>query len=240
MVDVLLDAPTPYHFALGQKLVNDPAYMYAYRRLAARGHHIIVDNGAAEPAVERVPFPTILRAVADCGALEVVMPDVLEDASATIEMTCDRAVLDLVPVDYRMIVPQGRNLIEWTACLMEMHRRLKGRYASIGVPKHLEAKTGGRAEAVDFIVGAGLHLAYPIHLLGAHKDILAEARACALYCPTIRGIDSGVAVAYAQRGMQFPVRASRVDRKKPSLEWFGTADHQLALANVVAVINNLA
>lgn len=228
--EVLLDAPTNYHFALGQKLVWDSEYYGAlYSILAQRGAFIIVDNGAAEAEDRRVPFEEIDKAAARFGeAVEYILPDVLRNKKATIEATCDESVRMRVLPRQRMIVPQGQNWVEWLDCLFEIDQRLQGYYATIGIPKHLEELPGGRMQAMELVTKNDFHTRHKIHLLGAHNNLITEARLVEeAYPGLVRGIDSGEPIAHAQHDL-----ISRKDTPHKSLDWSLHADTRLARTNV--------
>lgn len=228
--EVLLDAPTNYHFALGQKLVWDSEYYGAlYSMLKQRGAFIIVDNGAAETDDQLVSFDEIVRAtIAFDGADEYILPDVLRDKEATIQATCDPDVRMQVTPKKRMIVPQGRNWVEWLDCLFEIDQCLQGYYATIGVAKHLESLPGGRMQAMELITKNDFHKRHKIHLLGAYRNLVTEALTIEEHYPgVVRGIDSGEPIAHAQHGL-----VSEKHTPHKSLDWNLSADTRVARINV--------
>lgn len=188
---------TSYHMALGQWLVKHPSYMAWYNRAHQQGDFIMVDNGAAEPEGERVEWYEVSRAAGYINADEIVLLDVLKDAEQTVFHTLASA--RGVPERHRCIVPQGGTLGEWLHCYTELHRLLDGRYATIGIAKHLERLEGGRAEALRMLPGYA-KTNYNIHLFGIWQAPHDEIRACRKVWPRIRGIDSGAPIAYAQNG----------------------------------------
>lgn len=208
----LLKASTDYHFALGQELIRDREYFELYREIGQRGGtFLIVDNGAAE--FDQPPFEAIVEKCNAVGASEIIMPDVLFDADATIKATCSMEARKLVPPSKRMIVPQGRNIQEWAVCLHTIHEQLSGWYRSIGIPKHVESMYGGRPVAVKHLVDLGF-TGKNIHLLGAYRNLVLETQRCAAVYPGIRGADSGEPVAHAQCGIMSNPTAPHV-----SLQW---------------------
>lgn len=225
--EVLLEAPTTYHFALGQELVRSRLYLNIYQTLRSQGAFIIVDNGAAEK--DQVPFDTIVRATIPFGgADEYILPDVLRDKNATVEATCNDDVRMQVPPLKRMIVPQGRDWLEWSDCLFTIDERLQGYYATIGVAKHLESLQGGRRQALELITRNDFHRRHQIHLLGAYRSMIKEATDCSQSYPgVVRGIDSGEPVAHAQQGL-----ISDANSPHYSLNWTGSTDITVALVNV--------
>lgn len=187
-----------YNFVLGQKLIQDVFYYEQMEDLKRRGSFLIVDNGAAEPEEEREPFDLIAQAAMGLMADEIILPDKLRDKRWTIYHSLSHKVLDIVPYNKRMVVPQGKDWNEWTDCL---HRLVIGANpVSIGVPKWLEELPGGRSKALAIIRQFGYHKRYNIHLLGIHSKPFAEVRYAIAVLPTIRGIDTGAPVAYAANG----------------------------------------
>lgn len=206
----ILTAWTNYHFALGQELVRDPEYLELYKEIGGRKPNVllIVDNGAAE--FDQVAFKQIVEVCTAVGATEIIMPDQLYDSQATIAGTCSTDARRLVPPTKRMIVPQGRHIQEWITCLHALHTGLSGWYVSIGIPKHVESMYGGRPAAIRHLVDCGLADKKKIHLLGAYRNMILEARACTAVFPGIRGIDSAEPVAHAQNGIVSGPTASHV------------------------------
>ncbi len=197
-IQAILHFGLGYNFILGQKLVQDITYYEQMEDLKRRGSFIIVDNGAAEPEEEREPFDLIVQAAMGLMADEIILPDKLRDARWTIKHSLSEEVLDIVPYNKRMVVPQGTDWDMWTDCL---HQLVMGANpVSIGVPKWLEEMPGGRPKALAIIRQFGYDKRYNIHLLGIHSKPFAEVRYAVAVLPTIRGIDTGAPVAYAANG----------------------------------------
>ncbi len=187
-----------YNFALGQNLIVDIDYYRGMYEMRKRGSFIIVDNGAAEPENERKPFDEIVHAAMSLGADEIILPDKLYDSAWTLKHSLSDEVLDMVPYNKRMVVPQGRNWDEWIVCL---NRLVAGANpVAIGVAKWLEKLPGGRPVALVRIKQFGYDKRCNIHLLGIHSKPFAEVRYAVAALPTIRGIDTGAPVAYAANG----------------------------------------
>lgn len=215
-------------FALGQEILRDEAYAAWYRHRARQGSFIMVDNGAAER--DTPPFSDIVKAANSINAAEIILPDVLEDCDETVAQTTSLHALNLVAGYRRMIVPQGRDWEEWTYCLKEIDRRLRGNYASIGIAKHTERYGGGRREALLRIVEHNLHRNHAIHLLGAYRKPMAEIRSV-LSVPGVyvRSFDSGCAVSYAQNNQRM------TDGEWFSLNWAVKPDPGLVRTNIATL-----
>lgn len=213
-----------YHMVLGQDLVScaDTHNFYANRHL--RGDFIMVDNGAAEPSEERVPFSEIVHAADTVGADEIVMPDVLRDKQGTLELLRDIDTIRLVHPRQRCLVPQGATLSEWLQCLDYMIEYIP--FATIGIPKHLEAIEGGRKCALEQIIRQGYHKHYHVHLLGVWKHPFTEIGQAIETLPTVRGIDTAAPIAYAQN------RSFIRDDVHFSVDWKGSVPFSLALDNI--------
>lgn len=192
-----------YHMALGQYLLTDEVYREYYRSLGMRGHFIIVDNGAAENNTP--PFDDVVSVANYIGASEIVLPDVINDAEATLALLFDSRALKLVPPHKRFIVPQGKTLSEWFMCFNELTIGIGVRsvanhsYACIGISKYYPA-VNGRAEVLRalFSVLPSWEQPFSVHMLGIagtpYREILNLVRTA----PWVRGIDTGAPVAFAQ------------------------------------------
>jgi hypothetical protein len=216
---------TSYQMALGQQLQADTWYLQCFRKLRRRGDFIIVDNGAAEPEEERIPFEDIISVANAIRADEIALPDVLRDSDATVWHTARAA--PAVPYRNRMIIPQGQDLTEWTQCLWDLYNALDGRFATIGVPKLTEAWDGGRVSLLSRIVQHGFHERYNVHLLGVYAGAWEEISSIASLYPWVRGIDTGLAVAVAQNDEVLDRASNRY-----SLVWGEGYDEDLAFYNV--------
>lgn len=223
-----------YHFALGQELVRDKEYRQYYAALGRLGHFIIVDNGAAER--DTPPFHIIVKAAKMVHASEIVMPDVLADMDATLAALTDEA-LDLVAPKNRMIVPQGTTMDEWFMCLESLLRRTQYSIGSIGIPKHMEGRVeGGRAALLVHMKNefGPLVSHRHIHLLGVYNDPFQEIAAAAT-CD-VRGIDSGMPIAWAQRSRSLDPDSismfSQAYEDRIGLAWGAPFDLSLGKRNV--------
>jgi hypothetical protein len=213
-----------YNFALGQELCREVRYLRWHEVAAYEGRFIIVDNGAAEPEDERLPFEEIVYqslGLAD----EIILPDKLRDSKWTLEHSLDGAVLNLVPARKRFVVPQGKNWDEWKECLHLMFTVAIP--ATIGVAKWIEGGLpGGRPQALKYIMEAGYHHHCNIHLLGIYEKPREEVTEAAAVLPSIRGVDTGAPIAYAQNDV--PI----TDDAHYSLDWGGVADMAIAAGNI--------
>jgi hypothetical protein len=186
-----------YHFALGQELIRDDRYRNIYTHLHRIGSFIIVDNGAAEE--DTPPFIHIVGQASAVGADEIILPDVLKDGELTVRAMQDSRAASLVPARYRFVVPQGKSWDEVLYCMTAIHTLLAGEYQTIGIPKHMEELPGGRAYGIKLLMEAGYGNKYHMHMLGVYGDAHTEIAAALRVHPSIRGIDSGLAVAATQR-----------------------------------------
>lgn len=212
-----------WHMVLGQWAYKDYRYRQLYKIRASMGHFVMVDNGAAEPVEERVPFGHIFECC--WWASEFVLPDVMKDAEATLRASNAHEVLRLLPKEKRAVCPQGSTWAEWEYCLMEFTKRLD--FNTICVPKHLEVLTGGRGMAMDIIKRHNLHFFRNIHWLGCGTRYpVEEAQVAANWA--VRSIDSAAPLAWAQNGQNLSVLTEdRHSLKRRPLEYVG-----LALTNI--------
>jgi hypothetical protein len=213
-----------YNFILGQKLIQDIIYYEQIEDLRRRGSFIIVDNGAAEPEDEREPFDLIAQAAMGLMYDEIILPDKLRDAEWTIKHSLDPEVLEVVPYNKRMVVPQGKDWDEWVDCLTQLIAGAQP--ATIGIAKWLEELPGGRPYGLAIIMKYGYHKRCNIHLLGIHSKPFAEMRYAVAVLPTIRGVDTGAPIAYAQNDEKLS------DNKHFSLDWNRHASTYIMYDNI--------
>lgn len=218
-----------YLFALGQELYKSEEY-YTWHMDAARGgRFIIVDNGAAEPEDEREQFPTVAHASLGIYADEIILPDKIRDATWTLEHSLDGDVLRIVPRHKRFVVPQGSNWHEWKDCLRTLMAIAQP--VTIGIAKWIDGGVpyglpGGRPKALEIIRELGLHHECNIHLLGVYARPFEEVSAAVKVIPSIRGIDTGAPIAYAQQGAEIS------DDEHYSLQWNAEVHYTLAMENI--------
>jgi len=227
-----------YHLALATHVINNPAYRYAYTAIASRGAHIILDNGEAEMASgelkNRIPFGAIVLAADDIKADEICMPDVFRNKDETLELISMSGSLDMVPPRQRMFIPQGETLAEWMICLHIMTEEWECR--SFGIPKHMERSRYdgtdlGRETLCKRIEETGYHKTFDFHLLGVWNDPRAEILPIATHHPWVRGIDTGVAFAYAQH--KPTLHLDEYTGEHIALDWDGEFDFDAATYNMI-------
>lgn len=217
-----------YHMALGQELVRDNQYSELYRRLARLGNFIIVDNGAAEPEEERVPFEEIVRVALAINADEIVLPDVVRDAGETIKaLEANRDLIEKIPARKRVFIPQGQNINQWFECFDYVTNIMRLDYATIGIPKHLERWPNGRIQALDAV--KDWHR-YHIHFFGIYNNPKEEILQAARYPKRVRSIDSGAPFAYAQNNQVID------EVPRHSLSWTASAPSALVEANLRMIL----
>lgn len=203
------------HLCLAHKVLQSQAYQEAYLQASRRGEYVILDNGAAENGAS-LGAEELLHAAALVEAKEIVAPDILEDSSATIDLT--EAFIDSMLPELKqtrlhlMIVPQGKTGYEWQICAQTLYGLLHSRYLSsrvvIGVPKHLDRKvTGGRAAVLTALVGAW-RAPHKFHLLGSGEYLCRDIIA-AKQLKQIRSLDSSLPAALAQHNRRLTVGLSR-------------------------------
>lgn len=222
---IIADMKLGYHMALGQELVRDKFYRKFYAEMVRRGEHVIVDNGAAEPAEERVPFEDIVEVFHTIGAHEIVLPDVLRDRSGTLELwILHGKIIEQIPVKSRVVIPQGRDVAEWCDCFENAIELMDFRV--LGIPKHLERFPSGRVKALEYAVQGYEILPWDIHFFGIWNHPANEIHALRKCRGIVRGIDSGAPIAWAQAGdgIQVPVHQS--------LSWTKEADTQTIRENI--------
>lgn len=209
-----------FHLLLSH-LLDEPNYFVHYRKERDRGAYLVLDNSAHEHQVGDDAL-SLARWARDLSAQEVVVPDALEDSTATVE----RAVLAhevwhegdstiMVNLDPAlMYVPQGNCYSDWQECLQELttiHLFAAKKYRIrqdfvIGVSKDYESWLGG-------ILGLLVNDIYPlrarllqkgirmqVHLLGWGRH-LWKLEEIASVCPWVRSTDSAKPFVYALKNI---------------------------------------
>jgi len=216
-----------YHLVLAQYLLEDTQYAEFYKERSRRGDFIMMDNGAAEGSL--LTSKQLYDAMQMLHVDEVVLPDVLRDAEATIEKTMDRDVLEIIPARMRAVVPQGETFEEWTGCANFFVSNME--FATMCIPKHTEQFGDGRVNILTFIQQMGWHNSYNIHLLGVWGEPRIEVPALKAIAPWVRGIDTAAPFAYAQKG-----RSIRVKSEHISHVWNEHFDSGLAYDNALSLL----
>ena len=177
------------------------------RQAAALDEHVIIDNGAWElktPACDEL-YKVLdnFRLPAGLSADEVVCPDVFQDKDNTLQMMEGHLKAILGRARQVMLVPQGKDIIEWTGCLLSMHAYARASWRNgrvvLGIPKVVETYSGGRfgvccwLEDHPELVPLG-----GVHLLGVWSE-LDEIMALRGF-DFIRSIDSTMPYAWALEG----------------------------------------
>lgn len=155
-----------------------------------RGDFIILDNGAPEEGA--MPLNLLLEIAEDIRPDEIVLPDVIDDSEATLQVLGDNyCAIRRIPERQRFFVPQGLSLDERVDCL----KRAPFRFGTLGIPKRSKVNIhGSRVNAVKpFIEGN-----WNIHLLGFLGNPLTELEQVRAIAHRIRGVDSAAPAAFAQ------------------------------------------
>lgn len=200
-------------------LLDSPRYRAHYKMQRRHGAYLVLDNSAHEQGRGQDPIE-LLKAGFDLDAQEIVVPDVLDDAHATIEACLSaheawfesgegEEILNVYSPAF-MYVPQGKDEDDWADCLMslvEIHRYCARKYSLrhdivIGVSKDYDVWDGGLLKLItDYIVPLRGDLAQRdikchVHLLGWMRN-LWNLQTIATLHPWIRSTDSAKPFVYA-------------------------------------------
>lgn len=187
-----------YHMCLAHLVLKSEEYALFYRRMSEEGKYVLMDNGAAEK--EKLSQEDLLRAYSLVKPTEIILPDVLFDKDQTLTRTSDfiRSNYKRLEPYKKMIVPQGKDEMEWQDCLWSMiyESFYYDDIDSIGIPKWLGVKD---KVARISICNRLLDIDKEIHLLGCNEGpaVLGFCRAAN---PNVRGCDSAFAYLCAKYG----------------------------------------
>jgi hypothetical protein len=188
-----------HHLTLVHWMLESPEYMEFYQmRVRENRAFVILDNGAHENKRSE-PLRDLIQVAKTLQPHEIVLPDAIGDADATIEATLSAlpTLREEFPHTSLMAVPQGRNLSEWLICLGVMLEQPG--IDCIGIPR-IQADIVGswvpHVLAVDTAVRK-----YPIHLLGSPYDLTAAAQVETAFPGRVRSTDTSKPVHYAIQGI---------------------------------------
>jgi hypothetical protein len=171
-----------------------------YEDLATKGHHIILDNGAAE---SRVPSNKALtKHIQDFQPTEFALPDILGDSDATVAagMNFYYDHHNDVPSDVSWgFVAQGTTIDDACGAVNAIMDSAAGSEIEvIYVPRLLVKEAGPRARSE---VAEYIHHRYPeltIHMFGMSNESVREPLWIAKTCPYVRSIDTSLPYYYAE------------------------------------------
>ncbi len=195
-----------YFMALAHLVGVDRKYTEFFRARADEGKFVLMDNGVVEG--ERQNVKELIRRAHLINATEVILPDVIRNGASTI-IDSHAALNEMENQGFKlMAVPQGNNVAEWEDCAKTM-LLWSDRIDSLGISKFvLNADEHARERCLELIkydVGK-----LGVHLLGVWKDVWEVAKLGRDYS-FVRGVDSGVAYMFAERGEN--LSANKVDVK---------------------------
>jgi hypothetical protein len=169
-------------------------------------HLVIMDNGMIE--LGEAAAGTLLSTAALIKPDEIICPDAANDKDKTIEL-CRTYVHECATCCKRvMLVPQGRDVVEWCHCCREMLSMTMTSTSvmpvSIGVTKLISQYPGGRFAALAWLYNHidtyGFEGIYEnVHLLGLDIGV-QEYMYLQAYFPQLRGCDSTWPYAAARQG----------------------------------------
>lgn len=210
-----------FHLLLAHLIKRSP-YRTHYRKERKLNSYLVLDNSAHEKGTGE-DAEDLLTCAGAVNAQEIVVPDVLDNADATIE-----ACLSAHEVWYEkknslmamhdpalMYVPQGQTKEDWVRCMHELvriHLYCSRRYSLkrdlvLGLSKDYEVWPGGLLDLIEnHIIPLKRDLAQkglkmPLHLLGWGRD-LWQLNEIAKRHDWIRSTDSAKPFVYALSDIQ--------------------------------------
>lgn len=208
-----------FHLLLSH-LLPDVRYATHYARQRAKGSYLVLDNSAHEHGKGDDPEMLLYNALA-LQCQEIVIPDVLEDADATVESAVTTletwfekqglknktALMSTAPAF--MYVPQGKNQSEWEMCLRDLvrlHVYSASRYSYrtdfvVGVSKDYEEWEGTLFPLLDHLQEMRSLLRFQVHLLGWGRNLWMIEDYARKY-PWVRSTDSAKPFVYALNGIE--------------------------------------
>jgi hypothetical protein len=229
-------------------------YVQLYRQLGKAGHYIILDNSAYELQVS-VDLQELFRKAHEVGAHEVIMPDAMQDAEKTVELTGKaihemglQALINGRPKFRPHYVAQGKSIVEYRECLgfiVRMHLTLFGDMPfTCGVSRvYADKFHGGRYDLIAEYY-AYLHERLgdqmAVHLLG-WGDHLDEIPRIARDFPWVRSVDTAKPINWALAGKELMKMNGSPEPRRPS-DYFDVelTEEQRELAKVNCTLYHMA
>lgn len=174
--------------------------------MQGRGDYLILDNGAAEG--RRTSDAKLVRLAQDLHVSEVALPDVLYNASETLQRV--RNILDDQPLllshdrPFNLgFVAQGHTLVQakWLINRVVQSVGAEEVLTTVYLPRLLVTNNDFYARLT---MAEWIHKKYPelqIHMFGTSRLWPKEVLAIKEECPYVRSIDTSAPFVYAQAGM---------------------------------------
>lgn len=160
----------PIQMALAHLVLADADYAHWFQMAAKAGAFVIMDNSLIELG-HALPAEELAIAAQNCGASEVILPDVFLDGAGTLAATRTALEFPWPPALGLMGVAHGGVRDEWQWCFDQLCS--ERRITTIGLPKVLDEiwRPGGRLGCVQYLwatdrVVPGKYY----HLLGVWTD----------------------------------------------------------------------
>jgi hypothetical protein len=214
LAELLLPSGTRTHLVLTDLVLNSWIYSQFYRnRITEDGHWVILDSNVFETGKEVDPEET-LEAVRRLNPSEVVLPDDMESALHTLELSVQTANM-LEREGYRgqfMVVPHGRTVEDYLKCMtslvMEVFRA--GRNLTIGLQEEIPQLFGmSRQEmAKRIMLETSGDTRVQLHYLGVSETLTDEISNWSK--SRIRSIDTAKFVVWGLTG----TRLTQTDVRK--------------------------
>lgn len=186
---------------------RDTEYFNFFARRAAEGRFVIMDNSAVELGYPQ-PFPEYYELAERMGVSEIMLPDIFQDAEATITAAEDAlAWLRTVSPHWAghiMGIPQGKTQLEWMQCAANLKKFRE--ITTIGISYRYDELWNGRENAT-YLFGNDVF----IHYLGCKADPLIDVFPV-LRAGRVRSVDSAGPSIYAKHGMEWNPNVPRPKR----------------------------
>lgn len=222
-----------FHLALAiPDLMSRRAYGGMYMRLARLGDFVVLDNGIAEG--QPSPPESLMAQAATLGAQEVVAPDVMKDANATIKAVEDFFKLERPARFQYMAVVQGEKVEDFFKCA-DVFASIES-INTLGIPRHMLTTLNQKAARIDFayVVDERYPGRFDLHLLGTNPMWIPEVKHAAKYSPFIRSVDTSMPFSYALAGQDLALTTEHITRPDRyfDIDWPSKVDGPLIRSNI--------
>lgn len=212
--DLYLESRSDYHMCLAHLMCND-TYRKFFEWQAARGAHVIMDNGVVETG-EPLPMHKLIDIADESSVTEMTLPDKINDRMITLHMHAH--ALNMIHTGYAwmnlkvMCIPQGCTKNDWMNSVDDMLVLAK-RYPavrSVGISKFCvgDKMFKSRLEALRSVPRL-INSELDIHLLGCPDGPAGIRDIDGAFPGRIRGVDSGLPTFYTMAGKILTMRSAR-------------------------------
>jgi hypothetical protein len=209
--------------------IDNPAYIKFYEELDER-NYIILDNGLAED--QMVSNEKLFQRAMHYRADEIVLPDVMEDAQATLDRSAD-FLAEFHTEDFKFM-----GVLQSQGDIGSIHRCIEGfakmpKVTALGVPRHLVDKDlFMRLQVCQLLSDDYNRDRFEVHLLGTNSKKPHEIKGVANSYPWVRSCDTSMPYNYTMAGLDLSEAHTQINRPPDYFDVRRTLNADLLYKNI--------